>query len=592
MAEFATRIVPYKPAGPSKLGLALSGGGFRTAFFHIGVLLRLAELGALKHVEVLATVSGGSTVGAVFYIKLLHRLTESGGSPLEDGDLAALVTEMAEAFPGCVKRNVRVRTFSNYFRNLQMCQADYSRSDRFAELYDALFLEEANGLSPGLRMRDLEGVARIPYGAPSRGERPSLFLNATSLTTGRAWRFSPLTMGESALAGQARDIDKVTQFASPPRYDDLRKRPGDVPVSVAVAASSAFPGGLQPMAISDMYEGIRIQLTDGGVHDNQGIQTLIDMGCTHFIVSDTGGQMAPEEQARTSFVSVLLRTQKILYGRVRQEELFRASERRREEHAPTPLALIHLRKGEAVKRVPYLTTPTGTGDSQPLEQSSEVPGIDPRAVELLAGIRTDLDSFTEVEFKSLMTTGYLVADSAVSDPDWAGGEFLSTDPPPLGGEALGRHEVRGYLAHPTKEYLRQLKIGQSRFLKVFRLYTSLAILFLAAVVLAAGAAGWALARSWNSGISLGWLIVGVVVAAMGLLIPTTTWGAKALDTQAATILRWIRNALLTAWIAAVWSSLYLALLEPVFQRGGRLARLRKRGVPATPEAGSPRWTAE
>jgi hypothetical protein len=41
-----------------KIGLALSGGGFRASFFHLGVLRRLAELGLLRRVAVLSTVSG------------------------------------------------------------------------------------------------------------------------------------------------------------------------------------------------------------------------------------------------------------------------------------------------------------------------------------------------------------------------------------------------------------------------------------------------------------------------------------------------------------------------------------------------------
>src|SRR5262249_3355951 len=59
-----------------KVGLALSGGGFRASLFHIGVLARLAELDVLRHVEVLSCVSGGSVVGAHYYLevrKLLER---------------------------------------------------------------------------------------------------------------------------------------------------------------------------------------------------------------------------------------------------------------------------------------------------------------------------------------------------------------------------------------------------------------------------------------------------------------------------------------------------------------------------------------
>jgi hypothetical protein len=45
-------------------GLALSGGGFRAAAYHLGVLKRLRELGLLAQIDVLSTVSGGSITGA------------------------------------------------------------------------------------------------------------------------------------------------------------------------------------------------------------------------------------------------------------------------------------------------------------------------------------------------------------------------------------------------------------------------------------------------------------------------------------------------------------------------------------------------
>ncbi|HVD49595.1 MAG TPA: patatin-like phospholipase family protein, partial [Gaiellaceae bacterium] len=57
-----------------KLGLALSGGGHRAAFFHIGVLACLAELGLLRLVQVISTVSGGSIVGALYYLHVKNLL--------------------------------------------------------------------------------------------------------------------------------------------------------------------------------------------------------------------------------------------------------------------------------------------------------------------------------------------------------------------------------------------------------------------------------------------------------------------------------------------------------------------------------------
>jgi hypothetical protein len=47
-----------------RIGLAFSGGGIRSATFNLGVLKALHELGLLKHVDYLSTVSGGGYIGA------------------------------------------------------------------------------------------------------------------------------------------------------------------------------------------------------------------------------------------------------------------------------------------------------------------------------------------------------------------------------------------------------------------------------------------------------------------------------------------------------------------------------------------------
>ena len=46
------------------VGLALSGGGIRSATFSLGVLQALAKLDALKYVDYLSTVSGGGYIGS------------------------------------------------------------------------------------------------------------------------------------------------------------------------------------------------------------------------------------------------------------------------------------------------------------------------------------------------------------------------------------------------------------------------------------------------------------------------------------------------------------------------------------------------
>src|SRR5215510_13580131 len=63
-----------------RISIALSGGGFRAALFHLGVLRRAAELGWLPKVEAISGVSGGSIVAAFAALRWSEMISE-GGDP-------------------------------------------------------------------------------------------------------------------------------------------------------------------------------------------------------------------------------------------------------------------------------------------------------------------------------------------------------------------------------------------------------------------------------------------------------------------------------------------------------------------------------
>ena len=67
-----------KAAAMNLVGLALSGGGVRSATFNLGVLQALAHLGLLSRIDYLSTVSGGGYIGA-WLTSWSKRLRESGG---------------------------------------------------------------------------------------------------------------------------------------------------------------------------------------------------------------------------------------------------------------------------------------------------------------------------------------------------------------------------------------------------------------------------------------------------------------------------------------------------------------------------------
>lgn len=65
-------------------GLALSGGGIRSATFNLGLLQALAQAGRLKDIDYLSTVSGGGYIGA-FLGRLYHRAAaEASGASAAD----------------------------------------------------------------------------------------------------------------------------------------------------------------------------------------------------------------------------------------------------------------------------------------------------------------------------------------------------------------------------------------------------------------------------------------------------------------------------------------------------------------------------
>jgi hypothetical protein len=56
---------------PPLLGLALSGGGMRSATFSIGILHGLSDIGILTNVDILSSVSGGGYAASWYYIQNL-----------------------------------------------------------------------------------------------------------------------------------------------------------------------------------------------------------------------------------------------------------------------------------------------------------------------------------------------------------------------------------------------------------------------------------------------------------------------------------------------------------------------------------------
>ena len=79
-----------------------------------------AELDLLRKVEVLSCVSGGSILGAHYYLKVRHLLQTKTDAEITREDYIQLVHEMIDEFVAGVQKNIRTRVAVNPFKNFRI----------------------------------------------------------------------------------------------------------------------------------------------------------------------------------------------------------------------------------------------------------------------------------------------------------------------------------------------------------------------------------------------------------------------------------------------------------------------------------------
>lgn len=247
-----------------RLGLALSGGGFRAAAFHLGAFRKLHQLGLLWKLDLLTCVSGGSIAGAF----LACHWGEDDALDRLDNYLRTASIAVSSVIGGVL-------------------DPFHSRLDKLAAAYD----------------RDLFHERKL--GSLQQG--PRLYLNATNLATGNMFFFV-------AGGGKASEIGEHEL--------GTREFP-DFPLCRAVAASSAFPPVFPPLKLDrDNYPAAGVDyvtLSDGGVYDNLGVNPLFRRrnALDYLLVSDGGKPFAIEERPTESGAAVLVAAIDILMDQVR-----------------------------------------------------------------------------------------------------------------------------------------------------------------------------------------------------------------------------------------------------------------------------------
>lgn len=300
----------------NKLGLALSGGGYRAAAFHLGTLKKLNEMGILQNVDILSTISGGSITGAAY---CLHK-----------GDYPSFHNYMIE----------KIRT-KNIIKEVLLSWSAFQLL-----LFVLVFIGSAiwllftswapfSFLLLGLMIllllkfqflifpvsREIEKACdKFLYDNKKLGQlntKPILAIGSSNLQTGRPFTFSGVKMGDTTYNNNYKPA--------------IYFKHEDFPISKAVMASSCVPFAFTPIAIhKDFYKNsadadrINPQLVDGGVYDNQGIQKITQhkssYECDIIITSDAGGPLSSGISFKNT-IALLIRTVDVFMYRIKTMQM-------------------------------------------------------------------------------------------------------------------------------------------------------------------------------------------------------------------------------------------------------------------------------
>lgn len=261
------------------LALCLSGGGYRAMLFHVGVLWRLNEAGLLPKLDRVSSVSGGSITAGALGLGW-HEL---------DFDADGVAQSFGAVLVDPIRRMAGVGVdVASVLSGLGLPFT--SISDRVAKAYRKHLFGKAT-------LQDLP-------------DAPRFVLNATNLESGVLMRFSKAYLADY----------RVGQILNP-----------DLPLAVAVAASSAFPPVLSPCTIDLEHETWvtlpgndlttpefrgQIRLSDGGVYDNLGLQPAWNQFQT-LLVADAGGHLGPDASPATDWARHSARVLHVIDNQVR-----------------------------------------------------------------------------------------------------------------------------------------------------------------------------------------------------------------------------------------------------------------------------------
>lgn len=278
----ADAVVPCQLPLPERellLGVALSGGGSRAALYGAAGLEALARVrtadgtSVIEKISQLSSVSGGSIAATYYALKKPGRDVKVLGA---DGTVSDAYRTFFEQYRAAVSQNFERSLIWRQLLSFRWINSALA-ARTLAEIFQERLFDDA-------RMQDITRREKA-------GDSPGLMINTTLYNNGRRLALTVLpteAFEYDFFAELERSVRERGQVMEPTPY--IRERwkrmrpmtpleihmdPCPLLLAGAVTASASFPPLVGPITLQVSGEKTYWHAGDGGLYENQGIETLL-----------------------------------------------------------------------------------------------------------------------------------------------------------------------------------------------------------------------------------------------------------------------------------------------------------------------------